>query len=405
MDPDLIRFKIPLLGSLAVIALATSVKALGQDDAMIQSGAFSLHPLLGLYAEHDDNIYTTPDNEIESWNYVISPGLLMEVQPSRQKFELEYDGEIGIYEKDTNDNYDDHMFAARAFLDLGIRHKLDIGGRILKGHDARGDGLTREADPESELFPPEPDEFTFNEIRGEYRFGANQARGRVDLELGSRDRDFDNNRDRTQFFDRTEDFAGIAFNYRFRPKAFLVLDASTKDLEYTIERPGGSLAGTEKRYRLGLTWDLTGKSIGRIRFGRVEKEFDDGLRPRFTGTSWEVDIRWLPRSYSYFDLKSSREPQETLGDGDFIDMQSYELAWTHNWSDSWQSQLSVALEDENFVGVEREEELTRLRLDVRYQMRRWLRLVFGVEDRSNSSPVPGLEYDAMMFMLGAEIGY
>ena len=86
-------------------------------------------------------------------------------------------------------------------------------------------------------------------------------------------------------------------------------------------------------------------------------------------------------------------------------MQSYELAWTHNWSDSWQSQLSVALEDENFVGVEREEELTRLRLDVRYQMRRWLRLVFGVEDRSNSSPVPGLEYDAMMFMLGAEIGY
>lgn len=378
--------------------------AFGQEADGYVFGIFSLKPRVGLYVTSNDNIYTTPDEKSDSLIFQQTPELLLEIDPGQHRFELGYAGSYGLYERDTDDNYLDHRLSAAAFLDLGIRHKLDLSAGTFLGHEDRGSGLTRSAAPGDTGFPPKPDEFSDGSAAIEYRFGAPDSTGRIELGLGTRSLEYDNNRERTRFFDRSQDVATAAFYYQFRPGTFFVVDAQHKDVSYDEQRLNEPrLDGQEVRLRAGLTWEPTGSMRGRISVGRVSKDFDDPTRPEFSGISWQADVRWSPRTYSHFDLQTSREPVETIGDGDFIDNRAFRITWTHDWSDLWLTKVRMSVRDEDFVGSERKEELTELTFELGYRIRRWLTLGFELERRSTDSTINALEYDQTIYRLGMEI--
>ena len=378
--------------------------AFSQESDGYSSGIFTLKPRVGLHFTSNDNIYTTPDQKFDSLIFQQTPELMVEIDPGQHRFELGYAGAYGLYERDTDDNYMDHHLSAAAFLDLGIRHKLDVSADAFLGHEDRGSGLTRGAAPGDNGFPPRPDEFTDRSAEIEYRFGAPDSTGLIELGLGTRNLEYDNNRERTRFFDRSQDIATAAFYYQFRPGTYFVVDAQHKDVSYDEQRLNEPrLDGQEVRLRAGLTWEPTGSTRGRISVGRVRKDFDDPTRAEFTGISWQADVRWSPRTYSHFDLQTSREPAETIGDGDFIDNRAYRVTWTHDWSDLWLTKARVSVRDQDFVGSERNEELTELTFELGYRIRRWLTLGFELERSSTASTINALEYGQMIYRLGMEI--
>lgn len=364
----------------------------------------SFLPELGVVFRHDDNIYRSATSVTSSWITLLSPGLSITAQPSRQRYTLKYNGDIAFYDEGSADNYDDHHFEAGAYLELGARAKLDLIGSYSDSHDDRGSGLTDGFDPLSNT-PPVPHEHQLSTLRSNFSYGI-VSKGRMVVEAGASNLEYTNDLNRTRFYDRSEGYGGAGFYYRVMPNTSLLVDARITTFDYQNDRPSEpSLDSKETRYVLGVTWDNAAKTTGTVKVGYVKKTFDDSVRGDFSSSNWEVDVRWSPRSYSHFDLKSARTPSESNGGGDFIDSTSYSVAWEHEWRRRLKSRFVARRFDQDYLGstVNRNQQLTQYTFSLSYDMNRWLEWTVSAEMNSRNSNISRLEYDGNIYSIGALI--
>jgi len=389
------------LGCAVVISNASAQEAKNEED-----GSW-LEPEIGIELRHDDNIYRSATDEQTSLITVLSPALLASFAPSKHTIELEYDGEFGSYAESSPDDYDDHEFRAGAYLALGQRSLLDFIGSYEDSHQNRGTGLSEGCGPDCDQLLDEPDEYERAQFLGRFTYGATGTRGRLVFEAGLRELEYTNHRDRTRFFDRDDKYGGAIFYYRIMPNTSLLLDLRATEFEYPHDRVlQPSLDSTEYRYLLGATWAVTGKTTGTVKVGYVEKRYTDDTRPGFSGPSWEVDIRWSPRSYSHFDLSTRRYPSEiTSLTGDVIDNTTYSVAWSHDWSERVMTRLGTSFWDQEFRGSAqgRLQELNEYGVTLAYEMRRWLTWEFGVAVSSRDSNIDRFDFDGTIVRLSATL--
>ena len=303
----------------------------------------TIEPSIDIELRHDDNIFQSATDEQSSLITTLSPGLLGIIVLSKHRFELQYVGEFAAYAQSSADNYDDHDFRAAANLELGRRSLLDLTGSYEDAHENRGSGLTEGLDPGSGPVLDQPDEYNQTQFGGRFTYGATGTKGRLVFAAGRRRLEYKNNRDRTEFFDYDDTYGSATFYFRVMPSTSLLLDVRANEfiiMSTAVLQP--SLESTEYRYLLGATWDVTGKTTGTVKFGYVEKKYDDNARRKFSDASWEVDIRWSPRSYSHFDFATSRYPSEVTSlSGDVIDNTKYSIAWSHDWSPRVMTRLAT----------------------------------------------------------------
>jgi polysaccharide biosynthesis protein VpsM len=369
----------------------------------------TLEPSIFAELRYDDNIFLSAADELSSLVTIVSPGLLASVKPGRHRFQLGYRGEFGSYANSSPDNYDDHKFQAAAFLEVGRRGLLDLSTSYEDGHEQRGTGLSEGLEPGSGAFLSEPDEFNETQLGGRYTFGATGTKGRLVFDAGRRELEYSNNRDRTRFFDYNQVYGGATFYFRVLPSTSLLLGVRADDFDYQLDRSlQPSLDSREHRVLFGATWDITGKSTGTVRSGYVEKRYDDGARPTFSGTNWSVDVRWSLRSYSHLDIATSRYPSEiTSLTGDFIENTNYSVAWTHHWTARTNTRLSILQSRQDFRrSIEaRAETFDQYGLALVYDMRRWLTWEFGVSVSSRDSNIDRFKFDANVVSLRANLAF
>ena len=396
--PHSLVMKFSAAATLIGVVLASNGKA--QEPSDIEE-VFSLEPELGLEIRYDDNIFQSATGVTSSLISIVSPGLFISAQPSKHRFEFQYEGDFAWYSDSSPDNYDDHYLEAGAYLALGQRSKFDIVGSYDDAHDNRGTGLTEGFDPAINI-PSNPDEFQLAKILGRFSLGSTASKGRLVLEAGHRDLEYTNHIDRTRFFDRSENHGDAAFYYRIMPKTSLLLDVRLTEFDYQNDRIlQPSLNSKEYRYLFGVTWDTTAKTTGTVKVGYVQKEFDDSARGEFSEPSWELDVRWSPRTYSHFDFRTARYPSETNGGGNFIDNTSYSVTWEHEWSERIKSQLGARSLEQDYQGStrDRKQELTEYSFSLIYEMRRWLSWEAGVEVKSRDSNIDRLVFDGNVYSI------
>ena len=133
----------------------------------------------------------------------------------------------------------------------------------------------------------------------------------------------------------------------------------------------------------------------------VKKEFDDSARGEISDPSWELDVRWSPRTYSHFDFRAARYPSETNGGGNFVDNTSYSAEWEHEWSNRIKSRLGARYLEQDFRGsaLNRKQELTKYGFSLSYEMRRWLSWKAGVEVNSRDSNINQLVFDGNVYSI------
>lgn len=380
-----------------VAGLLSAASALAQqsdDEGGLQAN-------VGLHFDLYDNIYESSTLESESWIARISPDLLLSSTPGKRQFSAQYVGGYGKFFDSSDDDYDDHSLTGRGLFQTGSRGELDVSAVFEQGHQGRGNGLTRGLLPDSPDFPLEPDEFERIGWTAQYTHGAEGARGRLNFGLGGSELEHSNNLERTRFFDRKESYAfgGIAIGARERT-AF-VLQARYTNSDYDVDRPGeASLNGDSWRALVGFTWEATSKTEGSIRLGAQRRSFDDPGRETDTTASWDVAVRWSPREYSYFNFVTTRENQETIGDGGFIDRSGYGVSWTHEWPIGLESVLSWDRGEDDFVGTDRTEDESETYIGLRLPQGERLLWEAGVSDRSRDSTLAGLEFEGMLFTIG-----
>ena len=363
-------------------------------------------PSLGVRFDFDSNTYDSSTNPIESWIGVVSPAILFSTAPGPQRYELLYKGEYGhFFFEDSADNYADHVLAGLAKFQLSSRGQVDFAAATEKGHWGRGKYQTQGFDPTSPSFPSEPDKFNRHNWGGKFRYGAEGNRGRLRFGFGGSQIDYTNNLERTQFLDYGTLSGSAGLSLFFHQRTAIVLDAVFTEIIYKNEKPGvASRESEDWLFLTGLTWEATAKTEGSIRFGLQRRRFDDPTLGKNSHPSWEVDVRWSPRKYSHFDFATSRRNEESYGEGAFIDISAYKVAWTHEWSQGWESIISWAQTDEEFVGSPRDQDLNELRLGLRYQQGRLLTWQAGYARRSRDSSLTNLVYDGDMFSIGVNIG-
>src|SRR5213075_2347476 len=140
------------------------------------------------------------------------------------------------------------------------------------------------------------------------------AQGRMELWYSDAVKRYTNNRATTFLSDRDTQELGGTFYWRVLPRTHVLFEA--RRVEYDYKDVTSRQDSTEDKYFVGATWEATAATSGTVKIGSTKKKFDVGQS--FTDTSWEALVTWSPRTYSRFDVYSSRQPTESTGLGAYI---------------------------------------------------------------------------------------
>ncbi len=373
-----------------------AAQALDQQAGGIPVGPLVAYPSVTVTLSHDDNQYNAANNEEGSWITVISPGVRFKGERGRYDFAVEYGLDVGRYDNDSTDNYEDQRLAGEFNVGFSQRSRLNLNAEYLDTHDDRGTGRSEGAGAPA----GDPDEWHSYGLGGLYSYGAKGAKGRLEVEAGFLSKEYDNNRAVTYTRDRDNADLGATFYYQIMPKTALLFQAANTDIDYDQDAPGtASLDSDEWRYLVGATWEATFQTTGTVKVGRLRKDFNDGAREDFSGSSWELGMQWRPLSYSSVDIISSKKTGETDGSGDYILTKDLSVSWTHGWFKRFSTTANIYGSEASYGASAREDDTLSYGLSADYQMRRWLSFGASYTRTEKDSNTNTFDYDKNIFLL------
>ena len=116
-----------------------------------------------------------------------------------------------------------------------------------------------------------------------------------------------------------------------------------------------------------------------------ERSDDDGF-------SWEIDLNYLLRSYSRFNLESKRYFEETNGLGDGVDTSRTTLSWNHDWSSRASTRMSFQFGTEDYTDSEREDDRYSIEAAYTYALYRWMDLGLGYRYQDRDSDLSRYDF-------------
>lgn len=291
----------------------------------------TVNPSLKFETRHDDNIFLSPTNRSADQILVLTPAVRLDMRRANNTFSLRMSTTLTQYQKSRADNYTSYNIGALANLDLGTRLRANLSADFLDSVDPRGST--------NNPLLSTPDHYRQIQGRGIFSYGAREAKGRIDFELGQLRRNYTNNRSVTAAEDRTAGDIGATFNWRIGPKTTLLIQGRHTRIDYLLA--SSTLGSAENALLAGAIWDATAKTRVAFRMGMVKKDFDDAAHASSRTVSWTGEGTWSPRTYSHVNVSLNRSPAETTGGvGDYIDRTSTAARWTHDWSSRFTTEAS-----------------------------------------------------------------
>ena len=403
-----INSKIKISGALVTCLLLSNYVsaaegALGISGMRIGDG--KLYTDITVTPFHDDNLTRAPSNEISTFGLLIAPHLAYELKVHKNRYFMDYLLSAATHEDSHPDDYIDNRFQLGYEYTPTKRIFLGIHGEYLDTRDPRGTG----ASEGTGVVLANPDEWHRYLVEGNVVYGGKRAKGRAELDLGYSNKSYDNNRTTTFVRDREDTYVRARLYYRIMPKTSLVLEGRTTNFDYDQDAAGvPSLDSDTSRVLLGVTWEGTFKTTGTAEIGYIKKDFDSSRRKDGDDFTWEVGVEWRPKSFSIFNLNTSRDFQETNGAGNFISKDSINASWSHQWhklSPKFSTLVDISYSEDSFdqITTGREDEYLNIGVSVNYKMRRWLELGGGYRYDERDSTISAFDYDRNIFELFATI--
>jgi hypothetical protein len=360
-----------------------------EGAAGIKAEPLVIYPALEAAVGSTDNVGLSSADKLRSIYTSLAPALIAELRNGPHTFAAGYIGQYGWYDNSSADNFRDHQLAVAADLVFGSRVGLKLNAEYLERHDPRGSTDRAVSDT--------PDEWHSTGVAGQFRYGAKDAQGRIEVAAGLAQKRYDNNRDITAAADVDTGYLSGTFFYRVAPKTSLLFQVSETRLDYKLDSP--SLDNTERRYLAGVTWDATAKTSGTVKLGLLQKDFKDASLTDFSGFSWEAGGRWSPLTYSHVDLATSRAATDPTGLGNYIVTRQLSLLWTHDWTPRITTEASTYLADDRYNGVDRDDKRNIFGLKLNYKLQRWLKVGAEYNFARRDSNIESYDYTRNLFML------
>lgn len=374
------------------------------DAASVPFGGFDLTPTVDIGLRFDDNVTRANVDEISSWSRIVSPQVTMESALGASQVTLAYRLRDEVFFSSSDDNYTDHFLLAQADMEFNERHRMITRLNFEDGHEARGsnfsigfgDALT------------EPDQYKQSELDFLYSYGAFNADGRLDINVNFTELDYDIDTPAYRARDREMNSVAGTFYYRVGAMTNAVFDIryTTIDYQFAFDA-ASSLDSNEISYLVGLEWEATAQTSGFAKIGYQEKNFDSASREDFNGIDWELGVLWEPVDYSSLELMTRAGTEETNGEGDFIESQTYSAEWRHRWLERLRSSVRFSYGTDDYEGrlIDdsniRIDDNFRFRASVYYQFRRWINFEVGYIYDERDSNRDDIDFGRNQFLINA----
>lgn len=389
-------------GVLTIAATFANHSSLAVEPANIQAGPLYIVPTLDVKTGYVDNLFRSRSDEKSTWTSEVTPKMQAWLQSGVNTYSLAYQVVDYRYENSGRDNYTDQQVNLDLHHEFNAKHQLDVFGEYYDGHEIRGTGLT---DGLGGLVNA-PVEYVRETYGGIYTYGNNSSRGRLRLEAKSADYDFKNFRSFTRFRDREQDTLSGTFFWKIASRTDVLVQVRAIDNEYdhiSTFDSFGSFDSEEYNYLVGVTWEATAKTKGSIKIGTYDREYDSSARDDDDGFQWEVDLTYMPRTYSAIKFETRRYSQETNGRGDSINTQEYSLAWDHNWSGRSSTKFLVLTGTEDYSGIARRDDRFDIEASYSYSAQRWLDLGAGFRREDRDSDDALFDYTRNVIFIEANV--
>lgn len=353
----------------------------------------------------DDNVTVAPTNEISTFGLLVIPHLKYELKNNKNRFLMDYALLAATYEGSNEDDYIDNRFQLGYEYTPTKRISTGIRGEYFDTRDSRGTGGAEG----TAVVSANPDEWHHYLVEGNLAYGSRESTGRAELDLGLVNKTYDTNRATTFVRDREDIYANARLYYRIMPKTSLVLEGRTRYYDYDRDAAGvASLDSHTNSALLGVTWKSTYKTTGTALIGYSKKKFDSDSRADGDDLTWELGVQWKPKSFSTFNLSTSRSFGETNGAGNYISTDAIDASWNHRWhklSPKFSTLVEIGYSEDSFdeAIAERSDDYLNLGLSANYKMRRWLDLGAGYRYSERDSSFTIFDYDRNRFELSANI--
>ena len=355
-------------------------------------------PTIGLSIGYDDNITRSNILEQSSFFYIISPAIRVELPSDHSVLALTAGIDFYRYTDSKPDNREPWYVRGDWAWDISTRQDLNLFAQYSKGSDQRGTG-SRQGD--IGLIPFPLDDWKRVDYGGLWRYGAIGARGKLDLRAGASNLDYTNNRDRTYLFDRDWQYYGGTFFWRVAPKTSLLADLQYTDINYDY----ADSSSKETSWMLGVTWEASARTTGRISYGDQKKKFDNPGFDDYNGPVWLASISWRPRSYSAFTLSSTRNTQEPDGNAQYVVRQDISLAWRHDWATRFGTTVDIGYGEDDYRPDVRTDDIWYYGISAQYMINPHLRLGAGWQGYDRSSDEKEFSYRRNVYMLTLEASF
>jgi hypothetical protein len=357
--------------------LVSALRSAG-DAAPIKVGSLKIYPVLEVGEKYNDNIFEQESVKTSSWITTVDPLVTVVAEKGANHFEASYRLSSGTYHSSHTDDYIDHF--AGINIAFGLTKRLDIKAwaDYSKTHNTRGTTFT--GTPTG----PNKDKYHETEAGAEVSYGV---RARIDVKGEYTSKRYDNNRAKTQKRDLDTTDGRVALSFPLAPKTRGVLEVRYKHLDFKFFSATRNDDSNEQRYFAGLDWDATAKTSGAVRLGYLQKDFSNPLFSTNSLFSWELDIKWAPKSYSRWKLATSSMPQVSDGSDAYTLNTGGELSWKHEWSSRFSHTAYIGYEEKKYqeVTVPRMDRETTAGLSLDYQLFRWLALGAGYDFTNRNS--------------------
>lgn len=380
--------------SMGMIGLTHAADTVSEEiapDGAMKAGPFYLYPTIKTGLGYTDNVTNAASNTTSSSILTVAPAVALKYRVAGDEYQVGYAGAYTRYMRSSSDDIDRHEFQAQANNVYSERARSQFKATATWDADARGST--------DRAVSSEPDRYRTYGVNGLFVYGAKEATGGLEGELGYRNKRYLNNRTQTassdvDFFDATG-----RFFYRVAPSTRSFVELGYTGINYTSA--SSIQDGSESRAMLGVTWDATAATSGTLKLGGMKKRFDNASIESRNSLIWEALVRWKPRSYSTFELKTGSKPAESTGQGDFVDNSYIGLNWEHKWSDRFTSQLGYDYTHSQYRGVSRTDNTGVLGADVTYLFRRWVSFSVDYSHDQRSSTLADQKYRKNVVMLNA----
>ena len=396
-----------LLAFVGTLGVATQSLAAATPigPAIINAGPVAITPTAGMEFKYRDNIYLQENNKTDSSIYILRPAVNAALQDRDNHYQLDYRGEGGWYDENSSDDkndYFDNTFSGNAHMEFSERWIAEAAVSWAALHEDRGTGLS-EGFVGQEI--SKPVEYDQADVGASLQYGSGEGSGRLLFSTGYMDRQYQNFEAVTRSRDREETTFATTFFYPVAPKTDVLVEYAYKKIDYPNPfQEGPALDSDENSVWAGVEWEITPNMTSSARLGYVDKGFEESERKDWNGVGWSVSLAMQPREQDAVFVETSRQPEETTLQGDFIKRSKLTARWTHDWTDLVYTELSALYgKDEYEQSINnRDDDIYNVSVRVGYQFRRWANVYAGYSYDEKDSSAQNLSYKDSTVRIGVD---